>query len=59
MVREGLSLEVTLDQHPECYLKVWSWLPFVELAGPELGSRRMGGIWLGGRVFQRLVKSLN
>lgn len=32
---------------------------FVELACPELGSRRMGGIWLGESVFQRLVKGLN
>lgn len=32
---------------------------FVDLACPELGSRRMVRIWLGGKMFQRMVNTLN
>lgn len=32
---------------------------FREEACPGPGSRRMGGIWLGGRVFQRTINGLN
>lgn len=43
MVREGLSLEVALDQHPECYLKVWSWLPLWSWHVQNLGLEEWEG----------------
>lgn len=35
VVREGLSLEGALEQRPECYLKVWSWLAYDQNLGLE------------------------